>query len=84
MLPLRCSSSPHGGVDRNSRIKKYQEHPEDAGNMPEAGAYLLSEEGGRVGLSGHSYSSDLPEEHLFVYFLFLGSGYTGSQPCSDD
>lgn len=52
--------------------------------MPEAGAHFLFEEGEWAGTSGQSYDSDLPEDHLFVYFLFLGSGYLGSQACADD
>lgn len=83
-LPLSCINFPPGDVDMRTRIKEYQKHRKDAGNMPEAGAYFLFEEGARAGISGHSYSSDLPEKHLFAYLLCLGSGYMGSQACTED
>lgn len=66
MLPFSCIWCPPGYEGQNDGLAGASQRSK----MPGAGTHFLFEEGVWAGVSGHVFSSDLPDEHLCVYLLF--------------
>lgn len=63
---ISCVCFPPGYEGQNDGLAGASQRSK----MPGAGTHFLFEEGVWAGVSGHVFSSDLPDEHLCVYLLF--------------